>query len=39
LSQYGLLTFNKKKVSREDKIANKQRQSLSIELIKHFIQL
>ena len=34
LNQYGVLTFNKKKVKREDQLANKQRTSLSIELIK-----
>lgn len=39
LNQYGVLTFNKKKSSKEDIIVNKQKQSLSIELIKHFIQL
>ena len=39
LNQYSVLTFNKKKVSKEEKIMGKQRQSLSIELIKHFLEL
>lgn len=39
LNQYGVLTFNKTKISKEETIINKQKQSLSIELIKHFIQL
>ena len=39
LNHYGLLTFQKKKTTREERIINQQRQSLSIELIKHFLQL
>ena len=39
LNLYGILTFNKTKLSKEENIMNKQKKSLAIELIKHFTHL
>lgn len=39
LNLYGIMIFNRKKLSKEDAIINKQKKSLAIELIKHYITL
>jgi hypothetical protein len=39
LNLYGILIFNKKKLTKENSIINKQKKSLAIELIKHYIEL
>lgn len=37
LNLYGILVLNKKKLSKEDAIINKQKKALAIELIKRYI--